>query len=161
MSARSTFAIAAPLISCAAWAAAAGLLPLDEARFSRILEENRGKVVVFDFWATWCEPCRAELPQLVKMERKLRGRGLVLVTVSADEPEQAEAALKFLEASGASMPAYIKRVANDEEFINSIDRQWSGALPAVFVYDRQGRRSDSFFGESAISDIEKAAEKAL
>ena len=161
MRARSTFLFAAALIVSTIGAAVPGLLPLDETRFSRILEENRGKVVLFDFWATWCDPCRAELPELVKLERKLRARGLVLVTVSADEPEQESAALKFLEAMGVRMPAYIKHVNNDEAFINSIDRQWSGALPAVFIYGRQGRRSASFFGEAEVSDIEKAAEKAL
>jgi thiol-disulfide isomerase/thioredoxin len=152
---------AASLLASALWAAAPALLPLDEARFSRVLEENQGKVVLFDFWATWCEPCRAELPELVKLEAKLRARGLVLVTVSADEPEQEAAALKFLESSGVRMPAYIKHVNNDEAFIDSIDRQWSGALPAAFLYDRQGRRAASFFGETAVSDIEKAADKAL
>jgi thiol-disulfide isomerase/thioredoxin len=152
--ARSTFRVAATLIVSALWAASPGLLPLDQTRFSRIVEENKGKVVMFDFWATWCDPCRAELPELVKIEQKLRARGLVLVTVSADEPGQEAAALKFLETNGVRMPAYIKHVNNDEAFINSIDRQWSGALPAVLIYDRQGRRSASFFGEAAVSDIE-------
>jgi len=153
--------MAAALLVSALSAAAPGLLPLDETRFNRIVDENKGKVVLFDFWATWCDPCRAELPELVKLERKLRARGLVLVTVSADEPEQESAALKFLEDNAVPMPAYIKHVNNDEAFINSIDRQWSGALPAVFIYDRDSRRSASFFGETEVSDIGKAVEKAL
>jgi len=161
LKARSGFFIAAALIVSALSAAAPGLLPLDETRFNRIVDENKGKVVLFDFWATWCDPCRAELPELVKLERKLRARGLVLVTVSADEPEQESAALKFLEDNAVPLPAYIKHVNNDEAFINSIDRQWSGALPAVFIYDRDSRRSASFFGETEVSDIEKAVEKAL
>jgi len=65
----------------------------------------------------------------------------------------------YQDYTSKGVPFHIKRVNNDEAFIDSIDRQWSGALPAVFIYDRQGRRSASFFGEAEV--IEKAVEKAL
>jgi thiol-disulfide isomerase/thioredoxin len=143
---------AAALLCVTVLTAAATLVPLDETAFQRALEQNKGKVVLFDFWATWCEPCRAELPQLVKLERKLRDRGLVLVTVSADSADQQDAALQFLEQSGVRFPAYIKHV---------IDTHWSGALPALFLYDRSGHRAISFVGEAEISDIEHAIEKVL
>jgi thiol-disulfide isomerase/thioredoxin len=147
------------LCAAAAWAAAPGLAPMDEAAFTRTLAANRGKIVLFDFWATWCEPCRAELPQLVRLQEKYRGRGLVLLTVSADEPESEAAALEFLAKTGVRPPAYIKRVANDEDFINSIDAKWSGALPALFLYGRDGARAASFFGETDTADVEKAIER--
>jgi thiol-disulfide isomerase/thioredoxin len=141
--------------------AAAELLPLDETAFSRVLAENKGKVVLVDFWATWCDPCRAELPQLLKLERKWHDRGLVLVTVSADSAHQEQAVLQFLERSGVRFPAFIKQVKDDEAFINAVDKKWSGALPALFLYDRSGRRVTSFVGEVEISDIEHAIEKLL
>ena len=141
--------------------AAAALLPLDETAFSRVLAENKGKVVLVDFWATWCDPCRAELPQLLKLERKWHDRGLVLVTVSADSTDQEQAVLQFLERSRVRFPAFIKQVKDDEAFINAVDKKWSGALPALFLYDRSGRRVTSFVGEVEISDIEHAIEKLL
>jgi len=141
--------------------AAAELLPLDETAFSRVLAENKGKVVLVDFWATWCDPCRAELPQLLKLERKWHDRGLVLVTVSADSTDQEQAVLQFLERSRVRFPAFIKQVKDDEAFINAVDKKWSGALPALFLYDRSGRRVTSFVGEVEISDIEHAIEKLL
>ena len=147
---------AAILICATVLCAAAPLLPLDEAGFTRTLAGNSGKVVLFDFWATWCDPCRAELPELVRLERKWRGRGFVLVTVSADSPDQEPAALEFLQKSGVRFPAYIKHVKDDEAFINSIDRGWSGALPALFLYDRAGRRATSFIGETETAKIEAA-----
>jgi len=147
-----------PLLAAVAVAlfAANALQPLDEDTFSRALAANKGKVVLFDFWATWCDPCRAELPDLVKLERKWRSRGLVLVTVSADEPEQEASALQFLMKMGVRFPAYVKRVKNDEAFIDAIDKKWSGALPGLFLYDRAGGKVASFIGESEIGDIEKA-----
>jgi thiol-disulfide isomerase/thioredoxin len=134
---------------------------MDEAIFSRALADHKGKLVLFDFWATWCEPCRAELPELAKLEQRWKSRGLVLVTVSADEPDQEAAAAAFLEKCGVAPPAYVKHVANDEDFINSIDTKWSGALPALFLYDRAGQRVASFIGETDIADVERALRKLL
>jgi thiol-disulfide isomerase/thioredoxin len=143
--------------------AAAGpseLLDLTEKEHRRLLEENRGQVVLFDFWATWCAPCRAEMPLLVQMERRLRARGFRLITVSADEPGARQEALALLREHGVAAPAFIKSVDDDDAFINAIHPKWSGALPALFLYDRHGRLARMFIGESEISEIE-AAVKAL
>ena len=146
-----------------AWLLALGaaLAPVNEAGYQKLLASHRGKVVLVDFWATWCEPCRAEMPQLVKLEARLRARGFQLLTISADEPESEAAARQFLERQSAPAPAYVKRAGDDEKFINAIDRNWSGALPALFLYDRAGRKVASFIGETEISKIEAAVRKVL
>jgi len=139
--------------------AAAPALQPDEAGVRQILQANRGLIVLFDFWATWCDPCRAELPALVKLEEKYRSRGVVLVTISCDSPDSGRAAAGFLRKTGVRPPFYIKRVQNDEDFINSVDVKWSGALPALFLYDRAGTRAGSFFGETDSVEIERAISK--
>lgn len=145
----------------AAWLAPAPLAPIDEAGYADLLARHRGSVVLVDFWATWCEPCRTEMPVLAALEKKWRGRGFVLITVSADEPEEEAAARAFLEKTGVNGPAYIKRAHSDEAFINAIDSKWSGALPALFLYGRQGRKAASFIGETEASEIEAALRKLL
>jgi thiol-disulfide isomerase/thioredoxin len=150
------FLLPAPLLP-----AAGALIPVDEDGYRNVLAGQRHKVVLVDFWATWCEPCREEMPALVALAKKYRGRGVVLVTVSADEPEQEAAAGEFLARTGAPAPAYIKRANSDEDFINSVDRAWSGALPSLFLYDRQGRKAASFTGETEIAQIETALRKLL
>jgi thiol-disulfide isomerase/thioredoxin len=153
---------AAFLFAMALWVPQpAGLVALDEAGVEKTLAAQRGKVVLIDFWATWCVPCREELPVLASLEKKLRSRGFVLITVSADEPEQEKAAAELLRKTGVRPPAYIKRAKNDEAFINFIDRQWSGALPALFLYDREGRRAASFIGETGRGDIQAAVSRLL
>lgn len=137
------------------------LIPIDQAGFRKAVEAYRGKAVLVNFWATWCEPCREEMPLLVKLEKKWRDRGFVLLTVSADEPEEEAAALAFLRAHGVPAPAYIKRAASDEEFITAVDPKWSGALPALFLYGRDGRKAASFVGETPLSEIETALAKLL
>lgn len=139
----------------------ASLKPIDEAGFQKLLTTNKGKVVIYDFWATWCAPCRAEMPELVKLEKKLHDSGFVLVTISADEPEDDARAMKFIDQYGAPKPAYRKAAKNDEDFINFVDRSWSGALPALFLYDKNGRRVRSFIGETDIDSIEKAVRPLL
>ncbi len=133
--------------------AAAHLIPVNESKFQDVLRANRGKLVLVDFWATWCEPCREEMPKLVALRAR---KTFVLVTVSADEPEQEADAVAFLRNSRVVTPAYIKRIDDNQRFIDSIDPQWSGALPALFLYDRQGRKVKSWIGETEIADVEAA-----
>lgn len=145
----------------AALALASGLLPVDEEGYRKLLKAHRGKVVLVDFWATWCEPCREELPVLAALERRLRDRGLALITISADEPEKERDARAFLDKCGIRMPAYLKKARKDEDFINFIDPTWSGALPALFLYDRGGRKVQAFIGETEAADIAAAVGKLL
>ena len=134
---------------------------LDEAAFQKLVEAHKGKVILYDFWATYCEPCRAELPKLLRLEAKLRSQGFELITISADEPEQAAAAEKVLKQFAVRGPVYRKQAKDDDRFINSIDAKWSGALPALFLYDKAGRKVRSFIGETDMGTVEAAIRKLL
>jgi thiol-disulfide isomerase/thioredoxin len=128
--------------------AVAPLTPVDEAGIRKLVSEHKGKVLVVNFWATWCSPCRAEMPALLSFAKKHQPKRVELVLVSADEPEDEAKARQFLQSVGATGRQYLKKAADDEKFINGIDPKWSGALPATFVYDRNGKRVKSFIGES-------------
>jgi len=139
----------------------AALPTVDESGFQKLVAAHKGKVVLYDFWATWCDGCRQEMPDLVKLEAKLRSQGFELVTISADEPEQDAAAQKVLKQFGVQGTTYRKQAQDDEEFINSIDVKWSGALPALFLYDKTGRKVRSFIGDTDVSTLEAAVRKLL
>ena len=137
------------------------LVPVDESGVQKLIASNKGKVVLVNFWATWCVPCREEMPQLLAMENRLRPQGLKLLFISADEPEQEADARKFLQSKKVAFPAYLKSAKNDEAFINAFDPKWSGAVPSLFLYDKTGKRVRSFSGEAEMSAVEAAVKKLL
>ncbi len=154
-------AVALLLVAASCGRNADPLKRIDEAGYARLIAENRGKVVYVDFWATWCDPCREEMPFLVRLAAEHEASGFKLITISADEPEQEGAVRQFAAQQRIPPPACIKRAENNERFINSIDPKWSGALPAGFLYDRQGRKVRSFIGETDPAALEQAITKLL
>lgn len=149
------------LFLAAVAAPAANLTPIDESGYRKAVAAQKGKVVLVNFWATYCVPCRKEMPALVKLAAKYQAKGFVFVTVSADEPEQEAAAGKFLLSNKVPTPHYLRKAKDDDAFINSIESNWSGALPASFLYDRTGRKVRSFVGEVDLKELEAALTKLL
>jgi cytochrome c biogenesis protein CcmG/thiol:disulfide interchange protein DsbE len=112
----------------------------------------QGKVVLVNFWATWCPPCRKEIPSLVKLQEKYRDKGFAVVGVSMDEGGSKLVA-KFLDKQKVSYPVII----GDAE----LARGFGGVIgvPASFLVDRKGeliRRYDGFASEDELQEeIEK------
>lgn len=149
------------LFALAAALAAADLKPVDESSYPKLVAASKGKVLVVNFWATYCVPCRKEMPQLVALAGRYRAKGLAFLTISADEPEQLDQANAFVDKTKIAPPAFIKQAKSDDQFIGGIDPKWSGALPATFLYDRTGKKARSFFGEINIAELEAAIQKLL
>jgi peroxiredoxin len=100
----------------------------------RRLADLPGRVLFLNFWATWCEPCREEMPAMERLFHAYRDRGLALLAVSADR-EGAPVVRSFLRRHGLTFP-----VGLDPE--QAIARRYRVfALPSTFVVDRQGGRA--------------------
>ena len=148
----------------AALAAAPGPLPeLRPADAARVIQEVRrpgAKAVLVNLWATWCQPCREEFPDLVRIEREFRDRGLRVVFVSADFPDAERDAQRFLAAHGVRGPSFIKE-GDDMTFIDGLHSAWSGALPATFIYDSNGVLREFWEGKADRTKLLESVSAAL
>jgi thiol-disulfide isomerase/thioredoxin len=137
------------------------LKPIDEAGYNTLIQKHAGKVVLMDIWAAWCEPCRAETPDLVKLSAKLGPKGLDYVTVTIDNPAELSYAEKFLHKNAVPFPAYYRKTKNEDAWVHNVNAQWTGTLPALFLYDRKGRLAKSFIGSAPPDAIEAAIRELL
>jgi thiol-disulfide isomerase/thioredoxin len=135
---------------------------IDEHQIPKIVAGARGKVVVVNFWATWCVHCVKEFPAFLEVQKVFAPQGLALVFVSIDEMSSLDKAVKpFLRRMQVDCETYIKDTPNDDAFINTMSEQWSGALPATFIYNKQGALAHSLIAEQSFDDLAKYIEPLL
>ncbi len=114
---------------------------LDGSRFA--LAEQSGKVVIINFWATWCTPCRAEMPAIETYYQKHHAEGLQIIAVSMDDPKDEPKVREVMKSF--TFPAAMARDAN----IKGYGRIWR--IPLTFVIDRRGiLRKDGWYGDPGI-----------
>jgi len=111
-------------------------------------ESLRGKVVIVNFWATWCPPCRAEIPDLIKLQDKYRDR-LQIIGISEDE-EGPEKVIRFAADHDMNYPIVMNSPELEGKFPGI------GALPTSFILDRDGRIVQKHVGmlRAAVTELE-------
>src|SRR5215510_8865180 len=110
------------------------------------LSDYRGKVLVMDFWATWCPPCRQETPQLARLASENRGRGLEVIGMHIDDRGRStpEAIRKFIDHYGIT---YTVGLATDDMFISYLGTE-DDTIPQTLVFGRDGRLIKHLIGYS-------------
>jgi thiol-disulfide isomerase/thioredoxin len=138
-----------------AWLLAAALAgQLDAGALRERVAHERGRPVVVNFWATWCDPCRKELPVLAQLARERTD--VAWLSVSIDDPSDRAAVEQLMTKLDLPFPVYLKAPGPDQAFIDGVDPEWSGVVPMTLVFDPQGRRTALFSGEHGRADIEGA-----
>ena len=130
-----------------------------EAILAEIRKPGAAAVLV-NVWATWCSPCLEEFPDLLHVARDFAPKGLRLVLVSVDFPGAEASVAKFLTSQGVLFPTFM-RTGKDEDFVDGLEPQWSGAIPATFLYDAQGKLVRFWEGKASYPVIKKRAQQAL
>ncbi len=132
---------------------AVSLRESDAKTFEEVLTASRGKVVLVDFWATWCVPCKKNFPKIVKYGRKYGADGLVIVSVSIDDAETHEDVLAFLRSVKATGTNLRSQWGAGTKSAEQFD--FSGEVPFYKLYDRSGKLRYQF---SANADITAGVE---
>jgi peroxiredoxin len=135
---------------------------LKPADFNKYKDAARGKVLVVNFWATWCGPCVAEFPELVAIDAKYRDKGVKLVGISVDEVADIKGkVIPFIKEQKAAFDILVQDSDDPDELINLIDKNWQGTLPATFVFDKQGAIAYTHYGIIDRDLLLEVIEKAL
>ena len=117
--------------------------------------------LLVNFWASWCDGCREEFPELVKIDDDYRSKGLNFLSVTVDELEDKRLAVSFIQEMKAKMPVVLLNVPDKEPAIHAIDANWDGALPATFMYDRSGALVYRHFGKIKPEELRAAIDKQV
>jgi peroxiredoxin len=118
------------------------------------LSDYRGKIVLLDFWATWCPPCKLEIPWLIDIERKNKDRGFEVLGVSMDD-EGWEVVKPFMKEVGMNYRVVIGNDATAEMYGNV------ESLPETFLIDRDGKIAAIHIGLASRKDFEDEVAQLL
>ena len=116
--------------------------------------EFAGQITIIDFWATWCAPCRKEIPELVEVYGKYRDRGVSIVGISLDQPGN-PAIREFLDEFGVNYPVVIGNAEVMEAF-GDVD-----GVPTTYVIDRNGRVIAKHLGYTNKATFEREIDTLL
>jgi peroxiredoxin len=118
------------------------------------LSDFRGKAVLLNFWATWCGPCKIEMPWFVELQNQYAAQGFQIVGVAMDDASKEDIS-KFAKDMGVNYPILIGK--------ESVGDEYGGvpALPESFLIGRDGKIVDKILGLRGKAEIEDAIKKAL
>jgi thiol-disulfide isomerase/thioredoxin len=135
------------------------LVRADAKALDELVAAQKGKVVLVDYWATWCLPCVENFPHTVELATKYRGRGLATIAVNFDLLEDEPKVREFLAKTGADF----ENLISQHDSIGQ--KTWGdfgiGPLPEYRLYDRQGKLSQKWEGVAPGDELTKKIEELL
>lgn len=126
---------------------------LNLAEFNSILKSHAGKVVLVNFFATWCPPCRKEVPELISISNEYKDKNLVIIGISVDENGE-EAVAPFSKQVGFNYPVFLTTSELNASF--NID-----AVPQIFLYDKTGKLIANLKGYVESKELKAMIDKLL
>ena len=134
------------------------LVPRDPAQFQADLDGLRGRVVVVNFWASWCLPCRGEMPALEEVSRGYAEAGRPVTVIGVDASDVREEAARFLAEVGVTYPTVYDR----QGLQGGVAASWSvTGLPQTWFVARDGRRAGRIAGRVTAADVRARVDELL
>ena len=134
---------------------------IDDAKLLELLKPKNGKPLLVNFWATWCDPCREEFPDLVKIENDYRGK-IDVVTVSLDDVMEINTTVsKFLTEMKAETQNFLLVTEDESAIISQISKEWSGGLPFTVFYNDKGGIEYFRQGKFKVPELREKIDKSI
>lgn len=122
---------------------------IDSMEYVKIKEEHKGKIIVVNFFASWCPPCINETPDFVKTYNEYKDKNFIIIGISTDDDKKA--AIKFVNKFGIEYPVYMSDKAIEKKYMVS-------KLPTTFIYDKEGKLMEIANGAISGAYLKKLAE---
>lgn len=119
------------------------------------LSDYKGKVIIVDFWATWCPPCRKGIPDLIELKKKYGSKGLEVIGISVDQENTKADVVPFVKDKGINYPVVYGN--------GNVAQQYGGieSIPTTFVIDRKGKIVATYVGLTSMAAYENHLKKLL
>lgn len=160
---RATLLALLSAVSLAGQAADVGpVTPIDAPGLATEIEARAGKVLLVNFWATWCRPCLEEIPALMALEDEFGEQGFELVAVSLDEPASADGVVvPFLARWFPDFTTWLSSERSMDDMVSVIDPAWNEVLPTSYIIGRDGSVVRRVQGGSSAEEFGAAVREAL
>jgi cytochrome c biogenesis protein CcmG, thiol:disulfide interchange protein DsbE len=143
-------------------AASADPALIDLAGYQQLLAKHRGKPLVVNFWATWCEPCRDEYPMIVELAKEFKPQGVSVLGIDMDDDSDMNLVRRFIAKNQPPFPNYRQKPGIDlDGFYNGVNPQWKGTMPQTIFYGRDGNIIGFFLGTRPRAEFEQAFHATL
>lgn len=130
--------------------------PLTINQLEERMKNGGDTVYVVNFWATWCAPCIAELAYFEQLQSSYKANPLKVLLVSLDMKSKLESVVQpFVKRNNLTNEVFLLNESNEQEYIDRISKEWSGALPATLVYNRKKNIRQFYEKEFSFAELEK------
>ena len=129
------------------------------AELQKIIHRSSDKLLVINFWATWCAPCIKELPHFEKLQQENKNVDVILVSMDYDLDPNIDKVNRFQSKKKIQSRILFLTESNPNAWIEKIDKKWSGALPATLVINSKTGKREFVQGELGEGEIEKLLSK--
>ncbi len=134
---------------------------IDVQGYQKLLQQYKGRPLLINFWATWCEPCRDEYPLLNELAKQYAPQGLKVVGVSLDQDGDLILMRRFLARYKPVFPNYRKKKGEEDAFVQAVMPGWNGSIPASVFYAKDGTQIGHLVGAGNRETYEAAIRTLL
>ncbi len=124
------------------------------------LSDFRGKAVILNFWGTWCPPCRAEIPDMIDLQKQYGGEKFTFLGITINERKGVDAVKDFMTKTGMNYPVLMDGEETFGKYTAFVPEKMRGAVPTTFVINSAGDILDVFVGMRDKAAFEAAIKKA-